>query len=205
MKKRMKRYQEGGDVDYDLDESPESQEVERSVRYTGVRASETPTTSRRSAKTAPAAVSKKTETVTMTPRAAGPEAEEVRGTMARPGRMGFRREAPSAEQKQRNAERLGEMAMMAAPGAAALKVAQGAYRAQKAADAMRKAGIRAREYMMGDVAGGYGAEAMSGAGRSLGLKKGGAVKKYASGGSVSSASKRADGIAQRGKTKGRVL
>jgi hypothetical protein len=38
-----------------------------------------------------------------------------------------------------------------------------------------------------------------------GMKRGGAVKKYASGGSVSSASKRADGIAQRGKTRGRVL
>jgi hypothetical protein len=38
-----------------------------------------------------------------------------------------------------------------------------------------------------------------------GMRKGGAVKKYASGGSVSSASKRADGIAQRGKTRGRVL
>jgi hypothetical protein len=37
-----------------------------------------------------------------------------------------------------------------------------------------------------------------------GMRKGGAVKKYASGGSVSSASKRADGIAQRGKTKGRI-
>jgi hypothetical protein len=36
------------------------------------------------------------------------------------------------------------------------------------------------------------------------LKKGGAVKKMASGGSVSSASKRADGIAQRGKTKGKM-
>ncbi len=36
------------------------------------------------------------------------------------------------------------------------------------------------------------------------MKRGGKVKKYASGGSVSSASKRADGIAQRGKTKGRV-
>lgn len=34
--------------------------------------------------------------------------------------------------------------------------------------------------------------------------KGGAVKKMASGGSVSSASKRADGIAQRGKTKGKM-
>jgi hypothetical protein len=37
-----------------------------------------------------------------------------------------------------------------------------------------------------------------------GMNKGGSVKKYASGGSVSSASKRADGIAQRGKTKGRI-
>jgi hypothetical protein len=36
------------------------------------------------------------------------------------------------------------------------------------------------------------------------MRKGGAVKKYASGGSVGSASKRADGIAQRGKTKGRI-
>ena len=38
----------------------------------------------------------------------------------------------------------------------------------------------------------------------LGMKKGGAVKKMASGGTVSSASKRADGIAQRGKTRGRI-
>jgi hypothetical protein len=37
-----------------------------------------------------------------------------------------------------------------------------------------------------------------------GMKKGGAVKKMASGGSVSSASKRGDGIAQRGKTRGKV-
>lgn len=36
------------------------------------------------------------------------------------------------------------------------------------------------------------------------LKKGGVVKKYASGGSVSPASKRADGIALRGKTRGKV-
>jgi hypothetical protein len=38
-----------------------------------------------------------------------------------------------------------------------------------------------------------------------GMKKGGKVKKMAKGGSVSSASKRADGIAQRGKTKGRIM
>jgi len=36
-------------------------------------------------------------------------------------------------------------------------------------------------------------------------KKGGAVKKMAKGGSTSSASKRADGCAQRGKTKGRFV
>jgi hypothetical protein len=40
--------------------------------------------------------------------------------------------------------------------------------------------------------------------KSLGQAKGGSVKKMASGGKVSSASKRADGIAQRGKTKGRM-
>jgi hypothetical protein len=39
----------------------------------------------------------------------------------------------------------------------------------------------------------------------LGMKKGGAVKKMASGGKVSSASKRADGCAMRGKTKGRMI
>jgi len=38
-----------------------------------------------------------------------------------------------------------------------------------------------------------------------GFKKGGAVKKMAKGGSTSSASKRADGCAQRGKTKGRFV
>jgi hypothetical protein len=39
----------------------------------------------------------------------------------------------------------------------------------------------------------------------LGMKKGGSVKKMASGGKVSSASKRADGCAMRGKTKGRMV
>ena len=37
------------------------------------------------------------------------------------------------------------------------------------------------------------------------MKKGGKVKGYAKGGSVSSASKRADGIAQRGKTRGTMV
>ena len=37
------------------------------------------------------------------------------------------------------------------------------------------------------------------------MKKGGAVKKMASGGAVGSASKRADGCATKGKTKGRMV
>ena len=41
-------------------------------------------------------------------------------------------------------------------------------------------------------------------GRDFSFKKGGKVKKMASGGSTSGASKRADGIAQRGKTRGRI-
>jgi hypothetical protein len=39
----------------------------------------------------------------------------------------------------------------------------------------------------------------------LPMKKGGAVKKMASGGKVSSASRRGDGCAIRGKTKGRMM
>ena len=38
-----------------------------------------------------------------------------------------------------------------------------------------------------------------------GMKKGGKVKKMAKGGSVGSASKRADGIATKGKTRGRMV
>jgi len=48
-----------------------------------------------------------------------------------------------------------------------------------------------RNYVGGDV--------------SFSFKKGGKVKKMAKGGSVSSASKRADGIATKGKTKGRMV
>ena len=44
-----------------------------------------------------------------------------------------------------------------------------------------------------------------GALRAAGMKKGGTVKKMAKGGSTSSASKRADGCAIKGKTKGRFV
>jgi hypothetical protein len=39
----------------------------------------------------------------------------------------------------------------------------------------------------------------------IGAKKGGMIKKMAKGGMVSSASKRADGICKKGKTKGRMV
>jgi hypothetical protein len=54
---------------------------------------------------------------------------------------------------------------------------------------------------MGGMSGGMGGGGMGG------MKRGGVVKKMASGGMTSkttSASKRGDGIAQRGKTKGRM-
>lgn len=41
--------------------------------------------------------------------------------------------------------------------------------------------------------------------RRRGMNEGGAVKKYAAGGSISSASRRADGCAKKGKTKGRMV
>ena len=53
-----------------------------------------------------------------------------------------------------------------------------------------------------------GARQMKAAGdlrAAMGMKKGGCVKKMSSGGKVGSASKRADGCAQRGKTKGKMI
>ena len=49
-----------------------------------------------------------------------------------------------------------------------------------------------------------GGREFTGGGREFGKKHGGKVHKYAKGGSVGSASKRADGCAIKGKTKGRV-
>jgi hypothetical protein len=68
------------------------------------------------------------------------------------------------------------------------------YRAGEAAKEQREAFRRSKaldEQLSSDMAGGY--------------RRGGKVKKYSSGSSVSSASKRADGIAQRGKTRGRYI
>jgi hypothetical protein len=55
------------------------------------------------------------------------------------------------------------------------------------------------------IGGGGGLGSMVPSPGMTGMKKGGAVKGYAKGGMVGAASRRADGIAQRGKTKGRML
>jgi hypothetical protein len=47
-----------------------------------------------------------------------------------------------------------------------------------------------------------GGREFTGSGHEFGKKHGGKVHKYAKGGKVGSASKRADGIAMRGKTRG---
>ena len=73
--------------------------------------------------------------------------------------------------------------------------------AQERAEAEEKAKKKARE--QANIRSGE-SERMMRESLGSGFKRGGAVKKYASGGSVSSASKRADGIAQRGKTRGKV-
>jgi colicin import membrane protein len=73
--------------------------------------------------------------------------------------------------------------------------------AQERAEAEEKAKKKAKE--QANIRSGE-SERMMRESLGSGFKRGGAVKKYASGGSVSSASKRADGIAQRGKTKGRI-
>jgi len=72
--------------------------------------------------------------------------------------------------------------------------------AQREKDAAAAADYAKRMKLMKDTA-----EARARMGRGATYKHGGSVKKYAGGGSVSSASRRADGIAQRGKTKGRMV
>jgi len=105
-----------------------------------------------------------------------------------------------------------EMAIIGGPSLRAVKTAAEALAARQAAkEAGKQMGKRIEPNLrpMRDIT--PGAEQI---GRSplrlgsepakLGMKKGGAIKKMASGGKTSSASSRGDGIAQRGKTKGRI-
>ena len=74
---------------------------------------------------------------------------------------------------------------------------------------MRKSAARREERMRPKSLGEEAMEAARSYGRlykeGMGMKKGGKVKKMKKGGTVSSASKRADGIATKGKTKGRFV
>lgn len=74
---------------------------------------------------------------------------------------------------------------------------------------MRKSAARRAERMRPKSLGEEAMEAAKSYGRlykeGMGMKKGGKVKKYKKGGTVSSASKRADGCAIKGKTKGRFV
>jgi hypothetical protein len=84
-----------------------------------------------------------------------------------------------------------------------------AYDAEKAAAAGERASKLAElEAKKAARRGGRNMEGPMGVTDDIGIgafKRGGKVKRYAAGGSVSSASKRADGIAVRGKTRGRIF
>ena len=73
---------------------------------------------------------------------------------------------------------------------------------QAAAEAPQRYGLMGGRRMAMDIARRAGVAPDEGG---TGMKKGGKVKKMAKGGSVSSASKRGDGCATKGKTKGRFV
>lgn len=135
MKKR--RFDGGGDVDYDRDENPEAQEVEHKSFASSVSAKDR-------AYTPPKAAAKKSEPVKKETKSEdmGPK-EDTRGTMARSVKsMGFRRDMPSAEQKERNVRELAKEAGLAAIGGGYGKMLQGAHAAQKAANFRRAAAAK---------------------------------------------------------------
>ena len=68
------------------------------------------------------------------------------------------------------------------------------------AEMMRGAGKKVKDFLSRMSQG----HEFTGGGHEFGKKQGGKINKYASGGSVSSASKRADGIVMRGKTRGKM-
>jgi hypothetical protein len=142
MKKR--RFDEGGDVDYEVDENAEP---ERKYFASGVSAKDreyTPPKAAAKATPKPAVADYGDEGERL--RSRYPAKEDTRGTMARSVKsMGFRRDMPSSEQKERNAPKLAEEAGLAALGGGYGKMLQGAYRAGKAADAARTAATRYAE------------------------------------------------------------
>jgi hypothetical protein len=99
----------------------------------------------------------------------------------------------------KGAQSVGEAFGMISPGEAKGTQTLGE-RVRGTIDSAGKSVVRTPQQRMADAA----REVEERRKKEAGMRRGGAVKKYASGGSVSSASKRADGIAQRGKTRGKV-
>lgn len=233
MKKRlkMKKYEDGGMVD---DDDPESQKVYRSDLTEISDEERMPrgamSVARKAAKTGAArakalearasADTSQSPSMTESPRNAirGEGAAFDRGALtgsyrrmseeARSGAKG----RPMTERESKAANVAGLAATLAPAG----RVAKGAMDVGRAAKRLRDISqtakaqemtakeaamadrIRARQEMFGS---GKAAREFAESG---GMKRGGKVKRYASGGSVS-ASRRGDGIASRGKTRGRII
>jgi hypothetical protein len=132
MKKR--RFDEGGDVEeYSAHEiDPESRSAHGLY--------DTPKAGAKTSK--PAAKSTSDGSYDRKEMRERPKSEDTSGTMARtPKSMGFRREAPSNEQKERNARALAQEAIISAAG----PVARGVHRVGQAAKAAREAATRYAE------------------------------------------------------------
>lgn len=206
MKKR--RYEEGGRVD---DDNSDDQEVDRKTYASGVRMSKDylKTPKKAAAKSSESRSEEAKESSTRSMKQEDPtETEDTRGTMQRKGKMGFRREMPSDEKKEEFSKRFMKTAAATALGGGAGAVARGAAAAHKAANV-----ARAERYAREEAAARYAAQTAKEAERMNRLgsgRVGEAITETRSamkrGGSVrSSASRRADGIAARGKTKGRLI
>ncbi len=233
MKKRMKmkRYQEG---DLGDEDSPESQKVYRSdlseisdeermprgAMSVARKAAQTGVARAKALEARGAADTSQSPSMTESPRNAirGEGAAFDRGALtgsyrrmseeAKSGAKG----RPMTERERQAADVVGLAATLVPAG----RVAKGAMDVGRAAKRIRDISqtakaqeltakeaamadrIRARQEMFGS---GRAAREFAEAG---GMKRGGKVKRYASGGSVS-ASRRADGIASKGKTKGRFV
>jgi len=215
MKKRMKmkKYDDGGDVDYGeyttrvtddegetLYEKPESKYTESKSRSFG---------KDKSSKAEP----KKAEPKKAEPKKAEPEEDTSASTDFSKLKRGALKRERTPEEKEENAKRAENLGKGLALALATRGVGMGALGVGKAAEIARKAGYeRAAEKAVElTKRGAKRAERIrekspamqaekarsTRQDQSMGYRKGGSVK--------SSASRRADGIAQRGKTRGRLM
>ena len=213
MKKRlkMKRYEDGGDVDDDVEP-----EVIRRSHASGVRVNydddqeDKPKKSSKTAKKDDDSYDRKEQRRAMFSGFGEPSREKKEDTGAATGRMLVKKDRRSAEDKAAENKYIRENItgpLVTSVGVG--RAAKGAYEVGKAAKRIRDISqaakaqemtakeaamadrIRARQDMFGS---GKAAREYAEAG---GMKRGGSVR--------SSASRRADGIAQRGKTRGKLV